>query len=108
MPGGHSRYLYGQLYAALPVGRHGMRLSMSGSRGDQYLRSDENFNGQSDNLTAQLSYPLLRGRALSVLGKASLTDWRSVGTQGGNRQLRDRLRVARFGIEFGNEREKRI
>ena len=43
----------------------------------------------------QLSYPLKRSRALTLVGKASLTDWRSVGSQAGNRRLRDRLRVAR-------------
>jgi len=108
MPGGHSRYLYGQLVAATPLGRSGMRLQLSASRGDQYLREDEHFNGRSDNLTAQLTYPFLRSRALTLLGKASLTDWRSVGTGGGARKLRDRLRVARLGIEFGNEGKTRF
>jgi hemolysin activation/secretion protein len=108
MPGGHSRYLYGQLSVAAPISRNGMRLSMSAARGDQYLRSDEHFNGQSDNFSAQLIYPLLRSRALTLSGKASLTDWRSVGTKDGTRQLRDRLRVARFGLEFGNEAKTRF
>lgn len=108
MPGGHSRYLYGQLVAATPLGRSGMRLQLSASRGDQYLREDEHFNGRSDNLTSQLTYPFLRSRALTLLGKASLTDWRSVGTGGGARKLRDRLRVARLGIEFGNEGKTRF
>jgi len=62
MPGGHSRYLYGQLSGALPLGRHGLRFSASAARGNQYLRSDEHFDGQSDSLTAQLSYPFLRSR----------------------------------------------
>ena len=35
MPGGHSRYLYGQALAMLPLGRDGLRLTVSGSRGDQ-------------------------------------------------------------------------
>jgi hemolysin activation/secretion protein len=108
MPGGHSRYLYGQLLAAVPIGRHGLRLSVSSSRGDQYLRAEERFRGRSDNISAQLSYPFLRSRALIVTGKASLTDWRSVGTQGGTRRLRDRLRVARAGLEFGNEGKTRF
>jgi hemolysin activation/secretion protein len=108
MPSGHSRYLYGQLLAAAPLGRHGLRLTISGSRGDQYLRSDERFRGQSDNISAQLSYPVLRSRALTLLGKVSLTDWRSVGAQAGARKLRDRLRVGRLGIEFGNEGKTRF
>lgn len=108
MPGGHDGYLYGQLLAAMPLGRHGARLMLSGSRGDEYLRADEHFRGQSDNFSAQLSYPFLRSRALTLTGKASMTDWRSVGTQGGSRHLRDRLRVARFGLEFGNEGKTRF
>ena len=108
MPGGHSRYLYGQVLAAVPIGRSGMRFQLSASRGDQYLRAEERFNGQSDNVTGQLSFPFLRSRALTLLGKASLTDWRSVGTQAGARQLRDRLRVARFGIEVSNEGRTRF
>jgi hemolysin activation/secretion protein len=108
MPGGHSSYLYGQASAAVPLGRSGMRFQISASRGDQYLREDERFDGQSDNVSTQLSYPFLRSRALTMIGKASLTDWRSVGSQSGNRQLRDRLRVARLGIEFSNEGKTRF
>ena len=103
MPGGDSRYLYGQVSAALPVGRNGMRFQLSASRGDQYLRGDEHFAGLSDNVSAQLSYPFLRSRALTLVGKTSLTDWRSVGRQLGTRQLHDRLRVARLGVDFANE-----
>jgi hemolysin activation/secretion protein len=108
MPGGHSRYLYGQVLGAVPIGRHGLRFTLSGSRGDQYLRSDQHFRGTSDNISAQLSYPFLRGRAVTLVGKASLTDWRSVGRPGDTRSLRDRLRVARAGIEFGNEGNMRF
>jgi hemolysin activation/secretion protein len=108
MPGGHSRYLYGQVLAAVPLSASGMRLTLSGSKGNQYLRSDERFRGRSDNVSAQLSFPFLRSRALTLVGKASLTDWRSVGTLRGNRNLRDRLRVARAGIEFRNEGRTRF
>jgi hemolysin activation/secretion protein len=108
MPGGHSRYLYGQVAAAVPLGRHGLRLSLTASRGDQYLRASEHFNGTSDNVSVQLSYPFMRSRSLTVVGKASLTDWRSAGKQDGTRKLRDRLRVARVGIEFGNEGKTRF
>jgi hemolysin activation/secretion protein len=108
MPGGRSRYLYGQVSAAVPLGRSGMRFQLSASRGDQYLREDERFDGQSDNLTAQLSYPFLRSRALTLVGKASMTDWRSLGSLAGDRRLRDRLRVARVGFEFANEGRTRF
>lgn len=103
MPGGHSHYLYGQVSAAVPLGTSGMRFQLSASRGDQYLREDERFDGQSDNVSAQLSYPFLRSRALTMVGKMSLTDWRSIGTQDKIRGLRDRLRVARLGVEFAKE-----
>jgi hemolysin activation/secretion protein len=108
MPGGHSRYLYGQVLAAAPIGRNGMRFTASASRGDQYLRSDEHFEGQSTNISAQLSYPLIRSRSFTVVGKAALTDWRSVGSQDHVRHLRDRLRVARLGVDFGTEGKNRI
>ena len=108
MPGAHSRYLYGQVLAAIPLSARGLRLSVSASRGDEYLRADEQFRGLSDNFTAQLTYPFLRSRALTVVGKTSLTDWRSVGKHEGTRQLRDRLRVARLGLEFGNEGKTRL
>jgi hemolysin activation/secretion protein len=108
MPGGRSRYLYGQVSAATPLGRRGLRLTIAGSRGDQYLRADEGFNGQADNVSAQLTYPFLRGRKLTLIGKTSLTDWRSVGSQAGVRRLRDRLRVGRFGFEFSTEGKTRL
>jgi hemolysin activation/secretion protein len=108
MPGTRSRYVYGQLLASLPLGRRGMRLSISAARGDQYLRSDERFDGQSDNFSVQLAYPFLRSRAVTLSGKASLTDWRSLGTRGSTRQLRDRLRVARFGLELSHEGKTRF
>jgi hemolysin activation/secretion protein len=107
MPGGKTRYLYGQVSTATPVGRQGVRLMLSGSRGDQYLRAGEGFRGQADNVSAQLSYPVLRGRKLTLVGKTSLTDWRSVGSQAGARRLRDRLRVGRLGVEFSTEGKTR-
>ena len=108
MPGGHSRYLYGQFLGSVPIGNNGLRLSISGSRGNQYLRSDEKFDGRSDNLSALLSYPIRRSRALTIIGKGSLTDWRSTGRQGDVRRLRDHLRVARLGLQFVNEGSTRF
>jgi hemolysin activation/secretion protein len=108
MPGTHTRYLYGQVMGALPLGQQGVRLSVTASRGDQYLQAGERFSGQSDNVSVQLSYPFRRSRALTVLGKVSLADWRTTGRRAGANQLRDRLRVARFGLEFSNEGSTRF
>jgi hemolysin activation/secretion protein len=108
MPGSHQQYLYGQAMAAVPLGRQGLRLSITGSRGNQYLQAGEHFNGQSDNVSLQLSYPFRRSRALTLLGKVSIADWRTVGTRAGSRELRDRLGVARLGLEFSNEATTRF
>src|SRR4051812_40211333 len=103
MPGSRTRYLYGQAVAVVPLGRQGVRLSVAASRGDQYLRAAEKFSGQSNNVSVQLSYPFRRSRALTLLGKVSLADWHTTGRRAGAPGLRDRLRVARLGLEFSNE-----
>src|SRR5918993_6023342 len=107
MPGRKLHYLYGQLQGGVPLGYSGARLTVSASKGDQYLK-DNSFDGDSTNLSAQFSYPMLRGRKLTLLGKVSLNDWRSLGEEDGTRKLRDRLRVARMGLEFGNESKTRF
>ena len=107
MPGRKFHYLYGQLQGGIPLGYSGARLTLSASKGDQYLK-DNSFDGDSTNLSAQFSYPMLRGRKLTLLGKVSLNDWRSLGEEDGTRKLRDRLRVARMGLEFGNESKTRF
>jgi hemolysin activation/secretion protein len=103
MPGGKFRYLYGQVVAGLPIGRDGLRLTLSASRGDQYLRELERLDGDSTSLTAQLSYPVLRSRALTMVGKLSVNDWRSGASEHGVAKLRDHLRVARVGVDFSTE-----
>jgi hemolysin activation/secretion protein len=103
MPGRRSQYLYGQALAAVPLGHQGLRLSVTASRGDQYLQAGEHFTGQSDNVALQLSYPFRRSRALTLLGKVSVADWRTTGRRAGASELRDRLRIARLGLEFSNE-----
>jgi hemolysin activation/secretion protein len=108
MPGRRFRYLYGQLQGSVPIGRNGLRLSMAASKGDQQLLSTERFDGDSTNLLAQLSYPVLRSRALTIVGKLSINDWRSLGEEADSRKLRDRLRVARLGIEVSNEARTRL
>jgi hemolysin activation/secretion protein len=107
MPGRRFHYLYGQLLAGVPLGYSGARLTISASKGDQYLK-DERFDGDSTNLSAQLSYPMLRSRKLTLVGKLSVNDWRSLGEDDQTRKLRDRVRVARLGVEFGNEAKTRL
>ena len=109
MPGHGSRYLYGQVVASGPIGRNGLRLTLAASKGDQNLRPDEErIDGDSRNVSAQLSYPLVRARSLTLVGKASLNDWHSSAGEHGVARLRDRLRVARLGIEFSTETRTRV
>ena len=84
-------------------------MGVSASAGDNYQRlSGDRIDGNSTNLAAQLSYPIIRGRSLSLVGKASINDWRNVGDENGDRNQRDRLRVARVGLDFFNEEVTRL
>jgi hemolysin activation/secretion protein len=107
MPGRRFHYAYGQLFAGVPLGYSGARFSLAASKGDQYLK-DERFYGDSTNITAQLTYPMLRSRNLTLMGKVSANDLRSVGDQDHDRRLRDHMRVARLGVEFSNEAKTRF
>jgi hemolysin activation/secretion protein len=82
-------------------------LTLSASKGDEFLR-DASFEGDSTNLSLQLSYPMVRSRRLTLLGKVSMNDWRTVGNEKTVDALRDHLRVARFGVEFSREARTRI
>jgi hemolysin activation/secretion protein len=108
IPGHGSRYLYGQVMASAPIGHNGLRVTLAASKGDQNLRPSERIDGDSRNFSAQLSYPMIRGRSLTMVGKASLNDWRSAANDHGVPRLRDRLRVARIGIEFSTETRTRL
>ena len=108
IPSRRFRYVYGQLHASLPLGANGLRLAIAASKGDHELRTEEPLDGDSTNLSAQLSYPVLRSRALTAVAKVSLNDWRSFGEDGGIIRSRDRLRVARIGVELSNESKTRI
>lgn len=108
MPGRGFHYLYSQLHASMPIGSDGLRLTVAASKGDQYLKSADRFDGDSTNVSAQLSYPVLRSRDLTMVAKVSMNDWRSFGEQDETRMLRDRLRVARLGIELSNEARTRL
>jgi hemolysin activation/secretion protein len=108
MPGNRFRYVYGQLHANVPLGANGLRLALAASKGDHQLRTVDRADGDSTNLSAQLSYPLRRSRALTVVGKLSMNDWRSSSVDDDDLKLRDRLRVARVGVEFSNESKTRF
>ena len=108
IPGHGKRYLYGQILASAPIGHDGLRLALAASKGDQNLRPDDQVQSDSRNFLAQLSYPMIRARSLTVVGKASLNDWRSSADDHGVPRLRDRLRVARLGVEFSTETRTRL
>ena len=108
MPGRRFRYAYGQLHASVPLGPSGWRLAIAASKGDHQLRTVAGAEGDSTNLSAQLSYPVVRSRALTMVTKFSLNDWRSSGEEDHVLKLRDRLRVARLGLEISNESKTRL
>ncbi|HEV2043410.1 MAG TPA: POTRA domain-containing protein, partial [Sphingomicrobium sp.] len=109
IPGRRYRYVYGQVAASVPLGSDGWKVGVSASAGDNSQRSSgDRIDGRSTNLVAQLSYPIIRGRALTLVGKASLNDWRSVGDLDHDRNQRDRLRVARIGLDIYNEEFTRL
>ena len=108
MPGSRLRYAYGQIHASVPLAANGLRLAVAASRGDHQLRTEDRADGNSTNLSAQLSYPLRRSRSLTLIGKISVNDWRSSSQEDNVLKLRDRLRVARIGAEFSNEAKTRF
>jgi len=109
IPGSRFRYAYGQVTAGVPLGRDGLRFAAAASAGDQYQRSSgHRIDGGSTNLAAQLSYPVLRSRALTLVARASVNDWRSVADEDRVRNQRDRLRVARIGFDLSNDAKTRL
>ena len=108
IPGRKLRYVYGQVLAGVPIGRDGLRFAAAASAGDLYQRTTNRMDGTSRNLSAQLSYPVLRSRALTIVGKVSVNDWRSIGDSNHIRNQRDRLRVARIGFDLSNESKTRL
>lgn len=103
IPGSDFRYLYAQGVYALPIGRDGWLLQLSGSYGDQYQVSlDNETDGASRDIAAELSYPVVRSRALTAVAKFSVNDWLSVSDIEDVRIQRDRLRVARAGLSLSS------
>ena len=100
IPSGKFRYLYGQLKGSVPLNSDGLRLSASASYGDQFQRVfGPNQNGKSRQLTAEIAYPFVKSRALSLNGLMQLADWKSEQEQAGDLVQRDRYQVARAWLE---------
>lgn len=108
IPGNHLRYVYGQVVAATPIGRDGLRFAAAASAGDLDQRTSSRLDGGSRNLSAQLTYPVLRSRALTIVGRLAVNDWRGVADLDQVRSQRDRLRVARIGFDLSNESKTRL
>lgn len=109
IPGRKYHYAYGQVAASVPVGGNGLKIGVSASAGDNRQRlSGDRIDGKSTNLVALLSYPIIRSRSLTLVGKASINDWRNVGDANRDRNQRDRLRVARVGLDIFNEESTRL
>lgn len=99
IPGDNFHYLYGQAAYSLPLGNKGLALDLSGSYGDQHQRAfSAAVDGTSTNISAQLRYPILRSRALTVVARLAANDWYSVSRHDVTRIQRDHIRVARLGI----------
>ncbi len=101
IPSDHFRFFYGQAKASLPLTPDGLRLSATVAGGDQglFLAGDDR-HGDSRQLTADMSYPFSKSRTLSLIARASLSDWKSHDRSAGSLVQHDRLQVARAGLEF--------
>lgn len=108
IPSSRLRYVYGQAIATMPIGADGLRVSASASVGDLQRRDSNRIDGGSRNLSLQLKYPLLRTRALTVVGKLAVNDWRGSADFDQVSNQRDRLRVARIGFDLSNESKTRL
>lgn len=101
IPYGRFRYGYGQAKASIPLNSDGLRMSASASYGDQLQRlSGPNQHGTSRQLTGDISYPFVKGRAFSLVGSFQLTDWKSEQERAGTIFQRDRIQVARAWVEL--------
>ena len=101
IPSDKFRFFYGQLKAGVPIGSDGLRFTAYASRGDQRQELEgPDQNGKSRQLTAELSYPFVKSRVSSVIGHASLSDWKSSERRAGEVVQRDRLQVARVWAEI--------
>lgn len=101
IPSTKFRYLFGQAKASLPLNTDGLRFDASASLGDQRQpHLSPRQIGFSRQFVGELNYPLVKGRALSLLGRLSLGAWSSEEKAGGALFQRDRLQVVRALLDF--------
>ncbi len=109
IPSDNFRFFYGQVKASVPLGPDGLRLAGSASAGDQLQKfPGPDQHGNSRHFLAELSFPFLKSRAFSLVGRTSVADWRSEERRSGTPIQRDRLQVARAWIEFARVSKTRI
>ena len=109
IPSHRFRYLYGQVKASVPIGTDGLRFAATTSYGDQLQRLGQGSQkGYSSQTTAEISYPFAKSRALSLIGHASLSAWRSQDKLGGSLIQRDRVQVVRAWLEVAKVTKTRF
>ena len=109
IPSDRFRFFYGQVKAGVPIGPDGLRFTASASRGDQRQElAGPDQRGKSRQWTAQLSYPFVKRRSATVIGQASLSDWKSSERVADEPIQRDRLQVARLWAEIARAGRTRI
>ena len=109
IPSDEFRFFYGQAKASFPLSSSGLRLSMAASFANQFQRVEgPNQHGNSHQFIADISYPFAESRAFSLVGHASLSDWKSNSKRAGALIQRDRFQVARAWLEFTRIKTTRI
>ena len=95
------RYFYGQAGITVPIGNDGLRFGLQASAGKLKQRDNGvGIDGDSTNVTALLSYPLVRSRSWKLVAKGVVNDLRDSSDLRAIPFQRDRLRVARIGLDF--------
>ena len=101
IPGDGYHLLYGQADVSLPLIRDGLRAGLAGSASDDGQRlAGQTYSGSSRNFAGYLSYPVLRTRTATAIGRLAINDWRNDAKLDGMLAQRDRLRVARASINL--------
>ena len=109
IPSDDFRFVHGQARFSAPLNDDGLRLTVSASRGDSFRRfKGPNQHGKSRQLIADLAYPLVKSRAFSLVGRASLGEWKSEEEFSQITFQRDRYQVARGWVEFTRAKKTRI
>ena len=109
IPSSDFRFFFGQAKGSVPLGANGLRLALSASRASSFQElpgSDQ--HGKSRQLIADMAFPFAKSRALSIVGHASLGDWKSQEKIAGTVFQLDRLQVARAWVELARVKKTRI